>query len=202
MTDYHFYEPLGEIGLPYSPVNAIVAPRPIGWISSLAPDGTPNLAPYSYFNVFNRRPPIVGFASIGYKDSVRNIEATGEFTWNLVTESLAEVMNATSARFAPEVDEFEAAGVDKRPARLVAPPLVDVAQAAFECRLTQIERLRVASGELTDTWVVFGEVVGVHIDKSLLVDGLFDTVAAAPVARGGGPATYFRLGEPFEMPGP
>ncbi|MDU0479623.1 flavin reductase family protein [Staphylococcus chromogenes] len=199
MTDYHFYEPTGETGLPYSPVNAIIAPRPIGWISSLAPDGTPNLAPYSYFNVFNRRPPIVGFASIGYKDSVRNIEATGEFTWNLVTHPLGEAMDKTSAQLPPEVDEFEVAGLAKRPARLVAPPLVDAARASFECRLTQIERLRLASGAETDTWMVFGEVVGVHIDKSLLVDGLFDTAAADIIGRGGGPATYFRLGEEFEM---
>lgn len=202
MTDFHFYEPTGETGLPYSPVNAIVAPRPIGWISSLSPDGTANLAPYSYFNVFNRRPPIVGFASIGYKDSVANIEATGEFCWNLVTEDLAEQMNITSAQVGPEQDEFELAGLAKRAGRIVAAPLVDAAQAAFECKLTQIERLRLANGEDTDTWVVFGEVVGVHIDKSLLEDGLFNTAKARPVGRGGGPATYFKLGDSFEMVGP
>ncbi|MEJ5929138.1 flavin reductase family protein [Corynebacterium sp. H128] len=199
---YHFYEPTKDIGLPYSPVNAIIAPRPIGWISSLGADGTANLAPYSYFNVFNRRPPIIGFASIGYKDSVANIEAAGEFCWNLVDESLAEAMNATSARVAPGVDEFELAGLAKRSGRIVSAPLVDAARAAFECRVSQVIRLNTASGDELDTWLVLGEVVGVHIDEDLLVDGLFDTDAARPIARAGGPATYYTLGEAFEMVGP
>lgn len=197
---FHFYEPLGETGLPYSPLNAIIAPRPIGWISSLSLSGEANLAPYSFFNLFNRRPPIIGFSSVGYKDSVANIEATGEFAWNLVDESLADAMNATSARVPG--DEFELAGLAKRPARIISAPLVDAASVNLECRLSQLIRLQNSSGEELDTWLVLGEVVGVHILKSVLVDGLFDTAAARPIARGGGPATYFRLGESFEMPGP
>lgn len=197
---YYFYEPTGDIGLPYSPVNAIIAPRPIGWISSLSPSGEANLAPYSYFNVFNRRPPIVGFASLGFKDSVRNISETGEFAWNLVDESLADAMNATSAPVPG--DEFEVAGLAKRPARLISAPLVDASQVSFECKLSQLIRLNTASGAELDTWLVLGEVVGVHIRENLLVDGLFDTAAARPIARGGGPATYFRLGDSFEVPGP
>ncbi|QGU01001.1 Flavin reductase like domain protein [Corynebacterium kalinowskii] len=197
---YHFYEPTGEIGLPYSPVNAIIAPRPIGWISSLSASGEANLAPYSYFNVFNRRPPIIGFSSMGYKDSVRNIEATGEFVWNLVDESLADAMNATSAPVPG--DEFEVAGLSKRAGRIVSAPLVDAAKVNFECRLSQIVQLTTASGTSLDTWLILGEVVGVHIREDLLVDGLFDTSAAQPIARAGGPATYFKIGPSFEMPGP
>lgn len=198
----YFYEPTKDIGLPYSPVNAIIAPRPIGWIGSQDGDGVANLAPYSFFNVFNRRPPIIGFSTIGYKDSIRNIEATGEFTWNLVDESLVDAMNQSSARGPAEVDEFELAGLDKRRGRIVAAPLVDRARAAFECRLSQVLRLTTADQTELDTWLVLGEVVGVHIDDELLEEGLFNTENARPVARGGGPATYFELGESFELFGP
>lgn len=197
---YHFYEPTGDIGLPYSSVNAIIAPRPIGWISSLSADGVANLAPYSYFNVFNRRPPIIGFSSMGFKDSVANIEATGEFAWNLVDESLADAMNATSARVS--TDEFELAGLAKRAGRIIDAPLVDAAKVNFECKLSQLIRLNTASGAELDTWLVLGEVVGVHIREDLLVDGLFDTAASGLIGRGGGPATYYRVGSSFEMPGP
>ena len=96
VIDFHFYEPHAGHGLPHDPLNAIVAPRPIGWVSTVAADGTRNLAPYSFFNLFNYRPPIIGFASVGWKDSVTNIEATGEFVWNLATRPLAEAMNARS----------------------------------------------------------------------------------------------------------
>ncbi len=112
MTDsMHFYEPRHGHGLAHDPFNAIVGPRPIGWISSCNANGVNNLAPYSFFNAFNYTPPIIGFASIGYKDTLRNIEETGEFGWNLVTRPLAQVMNQTSANAPPEVSEFELAGL-------------------------------------------------------------------------------------------
>ena len=195
----HFYEPRHGHGLPHDPFNAIVGPRPIGWISSRDAAGVLNLAPYSFFNAFNYTPPIVGFASIGHKDTVRNIEATGEFAWNLVTRELAEAMNQTCAAVPPEVDEFALAGLTPTPSRLIGVPRVAASPVSFECRVTQILRLRSAAGDEVDTWLTLGEVVAVHIDKSLLKDGIYDTAAARPVLRGGGPADYFELGERFRM---
>jgi flavin reductase (DIM6/NTAB) family NADH-FMN oxidoreductase RutF len=190
----HFYEPRLGHGLPHDPFNAIVGPRPIGWIGSLSGGGVPNLAPYSFFNGFNYIPPIVGFASIGPKDSLRNIEATREFTWNLVTRPLAERMNATCAAVGPEVDEFALAGLTQAASRIVAAPRVLESPVSFECRCTQIVQLQRADGAAISTWLVLGEVVGVHIDPALLKDGVYDTAAAGHVLRGGGPADYFTIG--------
>jgi len=200
MTDaVHFYEPHLGHGLPHDPFNAIVGPRPIGWIASLSADGVPNLAPYSFFNGFNYTPPIVGFASIGYKDSVRNIEATREFTWNLVTQALAEPMNQTCAAVGPEVDEFVLAGLATAPSRTIAAPRVAASPVSFECRCTQIVQLQRADGAAVPTWLVLGEVVGVHIDRALLKDGVYDTALAGHLLRGGGPADYFTVGPEQRM---
>ncbi len=193
--DIYFYEPRQGHGLPRDPFNALVAPRPIGWISSRGADGVLNLAPYSFFNAFNYHPPIIGFSSIGYKDSVRNIEATGEFGWSLVTRPLAEAMNQTSAQVPPEVDEFALTGLTPAPSRLIQVPRVAESPVSFECRLTQIVQLRRADGAEVDTWLVLGEVVGVHITRALLKDGIYDTAAAEPVLRGGGAADYFGIDE-------
>ena len=190
----HFYEPRTGHGLPHDPFNAIVGPRPIGWISSRGQSGAVNLAPYSFFNAFNYTPPIVGFSSIGYKDTVRNIEETREFVWNLVTRPLAEAMNQTSAAVPPEVDEFTLAGLTPVASKLVGAPRVGESPVSFECRCTQIVRLQGADGAQLDSYLVLGEVVGVHIAKSLLVDGLYHTGAAHPVLRGGGPGDYFSVG--------
>jgi len=116
----HFYEPRNGHGLRHDPFNAIVAPRPIGWISSRSAAGAVNLAPYSFFNAFNYVPPIVGFASIGWKDSVANVAEVGEFCWNLAVEALADRMNLTCAPAPPEIDEFEVAGLTHAPSRLVS----------------------------------------------------------------------------------
>jgi len=194
MHDLHFYETAKGHGLPHDPFNAIVGPRPIGWISSISAAGVLNLAPYSFFNGFNYTPPIVGFASVGEKDSLRNIRATGEFCWNLATEPLAEAMNASSAMVAPEVDEFGLAGLTPLASRLVKPPRVAESPVSFECKLTQIVQLQSAAGELVPTWLILGEVVGVHIAQRLLVNGVYDTAAGQPILRGGGPADYFRIG--------
>ncbi|ROO32825.1 flavin reductase family protein [Salinisphaera japonica] len=191
--DFHFYEPAAGHGLPHDPFNALVAPRPIGWISSVAADGTYNLAPYSFFNAFNYTPPIVGFASVGYKDSVANIEATGEFCWNLATRDLAEPMNESCAAVEASVDEFELAGLTPAASRVISVPRVAEAPVSFECRVSQVLRLTGADGDQTDTWMVFGEVVGVYIATHLLVDGIYDTAAARPILRAGGPADYFEI---------
>ena len=197
MADPIFYEPTQAHPLKHDPLNAIVAPRPIGWISTVSVSGVRNLAPYSFFNLFNYRPPIVGFASIGWKHSAANAEATGAFVWNLATRALAEAMNATSTM--AEVDEFAAAGLEAAPCRLVSAPRVAASPVAFECRLTEIVRLRDAAGAATDTHLVLGEVVGVHIDPTLVEDGIYRTDRAEPITRGGGPADYFALGELFRM---
>ncbi|MCG7371628.1 flavin reductase family protein [Pseudomonas luteola] len=191
----HFYEPAKGHDLPHDPFNAIVGPRPIGWISSHNEQGQLNLAPYSFFNAFNYVPPIIGFSSIGYKDSVRNIERTGEFCWNLATRALAEQMNTSCAAVAPEVNEFELAGLTTAPSRVISVPRVAETPVAFECKLTQLIQLQTAAGDKVESWLVLGEVVGVHIDRSLLVDGVYQTAAARPILRGGGPADYFEITE-------
>jgi flavin reductase (DIM6/NTAB) family NADH-FMN oxidoreductase RutF len=198
-TDFHVYEPAQGHGLPHDPFNSIVGPRPIGWVSTRAADGGLNLAPYSFFNAFNYVPPIVGFASVGAKDSLRNIQATGEFGWNLVTRPLAEAMNACSEAVGPEVDEFTLAGLTAAPSQAIAVPRVAESPVSFECRLTQVLQLQTAAGQPVPTWLVLGEVVRVHIARHLLKDGIYQTAAARPVLRGGGPADYFELGEHFRM---
>ena len=202
--DFHFYEPSAGHGLPHSPFNAIIAPRPIGWISTRSAGGQLNLAPYSFFNAFSYTPPIIGFASIGMKDTVTNITETGDFCWNLATRELAEAMNESATIVDKHVDEFELAGLTPAASSLIDAPHVAEARVVFECRVTQIVRLDDAAGSPTQTRVVFGEVVGVHIDKDLLVDGIYHTALAHPISRGGGPATYFGIteGERFEMPRP
>ena len=194
MNDIHFYEPRAGHGLPHDPFNAIVGPRPIGWISTKSRAGIPNLAPYSFFNAFNYTPPIVGFASIGYKDTVRNVEETGQFCWNLATRALADRMNASCAMVPPEVDEFALAGLTPAPSRLVGVPRVAETPVSFECKLTQVVRLQDADGQPAPSWLVLGEVVGVHIARAQLKDGVYDTAHAGHILRGGGPADYFEVG--------
>jgi flavin reductase (DIM6/NTAB) family NADH-FMN oxidoreductase RutF len=190
----HFYEPRLGHGLPHDPFNAIVGPRPIGWISTRSNDGVLNLAPYSFFTAFNYIPPIVGFSSIGPKDSVRNIQENGMFVWNLVTRPLAEAMNQTCAAVGPEVNEFELAGLATAPSRTMDVPRVAESPVSFECRSTQIIQLEGLDKQQIPTWLVLGEVVGVHIADHLLKDGVYDTASAGHVMRGGGPADYFTVG--------
>lgn len=191
---YHYYEPSLGHGLPHDPFNSIVGPRPIGWISTRSKGGIVNLAPYSFFNAFNYVPPIVAFSSINYKDSVRNAEETGEFAWSLVTKPLAEAMNQTCAAVPPEVNEFQLAGLTEAPSRVISVPRVGESPVSFECKVSKILQLETAKGEQIPTWMVFGEVVAVHIDEALLKNGIYDTAAAEPVMRGGGPADYFSVG--------
>ncbi|WP_188112371.1 flavin reductase family protein [Salinicola aestuarinus] len=197
----HFYEPANGHGLAHNPFKAIVGPRPIGWISSRDRQGNLNLAPYSFFNAFADAPPIIGFASAGYKDSVRNIEQTGEFCWHLATRALGEAMNQSAATVEPDVDEFDLAALTATPSSVIDVPHVKEAQVVFECRLSQCLRLTSAAGESMDNWLVLGEVVGVHIDTALIDDGVYQTAAARPILRGGGPGDYFEISNEalFEM---
>lgn len=189
------YQPAEGHGLPHDPLNAIIGPRPIGWIASTDSLGRNNLAPYSFFNCFNYRPPIIGFASSGWKDSVRNIVESKAFVWNLATRSLAEQMNETSASLPHGEDEFERAGLTPLASQLVAAPRVAESPVHFECRLSQCIQLSTASGSALDTWLVLGEVVAIHIDESLLEGGIYQTAKAQPVLRAGGPTAYYTIDE-------
>ncbi len=193
MTDAHIFVPSTGHGLAHDPFNAIVGPRPIGWISSRAANGAVNLAPYSFFNAFNYTPPIIGFSSIGWKDTVANIEETGEFVWNLATQSTAAQMNTTSAPAPRGEDEFVLAGLTPAPSRLVGPPRVLESPVNFECRLTQLTQLKTAAGQDVSTWLVLGEVVAVHIDRRLIVDGVYQPMDAEPVLRWGSWGDFVRV---------
>ena len=199
MADFHFYEPSKSHNLPHDPFKAIVAPRPIGWISTCDAEGRVNLAPYSFFNAVCDHPPMVMFSSAGMKDTASNIKATGEFVCNLVTRPLAEKMNLTSAALPPGTSEFEFAGLAAAPSRMVAPPRVAEAPAALECRLVQILQLRDIEGSALDQYVTIGQVVGVHIDRAYLEDGLFDLLATHPVQRAGYTADYTEATVGFQM---
>jgi flavin reductase (DIM6/NTAB) family NADH-FMN oxidoreductase RutF len=177
-----FYEPKNGHGLPHDPFKAIVAPRPIGWISTKRGDGALNLAPYSFFNAFSIHPELVWFSSEGEKDSVAFAAETKEFVANLVGRDLAEKMNATSINAPRGTDEFAYAGLTPAPSRIVAPPRVAEAHAALECKVTEIFRPKTLDGFSTN-FVVAGQVVGVHIDEAVLTDGLFDAVKAGSVSR-------------------
>ena len=198
----HVYEPAQGHGLRHDPFNAIVGPRPIGWISTVNAAGMRNLAPYSFFNAFNYRPPIIGFATIGWKDTVANVEATGEFVWSLATRDLADAMNASAAHVAQ--DEFTLAGLTSAPGRLVAAPRVLESPVNFECRLSQLIRLQGADGAEVDAWLVLGEVVAVHIDPALIVGGVYQTAEAHPILRAGRMGDYAEItpAAMFEMPRP
>ncbi len=199
MSD-HFYEPRKGHGLAHNPFKAIVAPRPIGWISTADAVGRFNLAPYSFFNAVCDAPPMLYFSTAGHrKDTLNNVEATGEFVANFVGAAQAHEMNATAASVAPGVDEFALAGLTPVASVKVRPPRVGGAIAAMECRLVRIIHLTDAAGAEVDGWMAIGEVVGVHIDRAFLRDGIFDTAAARPIARCGYRGDYTEVNGIFEM---
>jgi flavin reductase (DIM6/NTAB) family NADH-FMN oxidoreductase RutF len=182
-----FYEPdkRDKSLLPNDPFKAIVAPRPIGWITSMSSAGEVNCAPYSYFNGINSRPNLVMFASEGKKDSVSFIEQTGEFVCNLATWDLREAMNATSPPLPRGINEMIRAGLEPAPSRLVKPPRVRAAACALECKLLKIVSIDDVGGTPANCHVVIGQVIGVHIDDRFIVDGKLDTAAMKPIARCG-----------------
>jgi flavin reductase (DIM6/NTAB) family NADH-FMN oxidoreductase RutF len=172
-------------GLPRDPFKAIVAPRPIGWITSMSARGEINLAPYSFFNAVSDAPPIVLFSSEGPKDSLAFVEETKEFVCNLATFDLRAAVVETSAQFPRGVNEMAQSGLVPAPCRLVRPPRVAASPCALECRLLQIIELADLQGKPSHRHVVFGQVVGIHIDDRFIKDGRLDTAAMAPIARCG-----------------
>ncbi len=199
MSEPYFYEVAKGHGLRHDPFKAIVAPRPVGWISTLDACGAMNLAPYSFFNAVCDTPPILMFSSAGWKDTVANVEATGEFVWNMATRPLAEQMNISSASVPHETDEFDLAHLTPAPSRLVKAPRVAETPAALECRLLQIAELKNLDGDPTRNFMVLGQVVAAHIDPTYLKDGLFDTAAARPIGRCGYRGDYTEVDRLFQM---
>ena len=204
LTDVHTYEPAKGHGLKHDPLTAIVAPRPIGWIASIGARGNINVAPYSFFNIFNYKPPILVFSSNGWKDTVRNIQETGEYTWNLVTMPLAQQMNITSAHVPPDVSEFTTSGLTPVASNFIKAPRVGEARAAMELKLIEVKELQTKEGTKVGCWLVIGELVAVHIDKTLIVNGVYDTALAHPISRGGRRGDYFEISPAtmFDMPRP
>jgi len=183
-----FYETRDHHGLKHNPFKSLIVPRPIGWVSSQDSAGVVNLAPYSYFNGVGSEPPTVMFASEGthtegdFKDSATNVRETGEFVCNLATWALREAMNATSAQVARSVDEFELAGLTPAPSRLVKPPRVKESPVHLEC--THLKTVELPSNDPErPNLVVFGRVVGIHIDDSIIADGMIDMDVFKPIAR-------------------
>ncbi len=195
-----FYRPEDGHGLPHNPFNAIVTPRPIGWISTRGKDGSENLAPYSFFNAVAYTPPQVMFASTGskpdrgdVKDSVANIRETGVFCVNIVEYAMKDAMNATSATLPADQDEFDVAGLEREECRTIPCSRVAAAPASLECKLTTIVELPGKSNR-----VVLGEVTGVHMRDDCLVDGRFDVLKFRPLTRLGY-RDYAVISELFEL---
>ena len=181
-----FYETSkNDHGLPRDPFKAIVSPRPIGWISSMSASGQVNLAPYSFFNGVSAEPPIVMFSSEGFKDSISYILETREFVCNVPSYDLREAVVKTSAELARGVNEMEIAELEAAPSRLIKAPRVAAAPVAMECRLLRVVTLDDLDGNPVDRHVVFGQVVGIHIDDRFLKNGRLDTAAMKPIARCG-----------------
>lgn len=172
-------------GLPRDPFKAIVAPRPIGWITSMSAKGEINLAPYSFFNAVSDDPPIVLFSSEGPKDSLVFVQETGEFVCSLATYELRAAVVATSAQLPRGVNEMREAGLAPAPSKLVRPPRVAASPCALECKLLQVIDLKDLAGRSAHRHVVLGQVVGIHIDDRFIRDGRLDTAAMGPIARCG-----------------
>ncbi len=191
-----FYEPdrRDRDLLPHDPFKAFIAPRPIGWVSTVSASGAVNLAPYSYFNAVCDTPPTVMFSSNGAKDSMTFAHETGEFVWNMATWDLREPMNLSSADLPRGRSEFEHAGLELAPSRLVAPPRVAAAPVSLECKVTQVVQI-----EDGPNIVTFGRVVGVHLDEAAIVDGRVDLTRLKPIARCGYRGDYTVVESLFEM---
>ncbi len=193
-----FYRPSDGHGLPHDPFKAIVAPRPIGWISTRSKSGAVNLAPFSFFNALSVEPYLVWFSADAEKDSVVFARETGEFAVNLVGEKFARQMNATSVDAPRGASKFAYAGIEAAPCRLIGVPHVAGAPAVLECRLTEILEPKGLDGRWAGVYVVTGEVVGIHIDDAMLSDGLFDQKKAGNLARLGY-MDYLAIDETFQM---
>jgi flavin reductase (DIM6/NTAB) family NADH-FMN oxidoreductase RutF len=200
-----FYRPEDGHGLPHDPINALVAPRPIGWISSVDAKGRVNLAPFALFNIVAYRPPHVMFAPTpnddgSYKDSLNNVRDTGEFVVNMAVWALRGSVWLSSTPAPPEIDEFEVTGLTKTPSELVTPPRVAESPAHIECRVVEIVRLPHDIDGVFNH-VIMGRVLGVHIDDSILDDGMVDQARVQAMARLGYTA-YTRVAEVHAKPFP
>ncbi len=184
-------------GFQYDPFKAIVAPRPIGWVSTLSAAGIANLAPYSYFNAVAQDPHYIVLGSGGRKDTLRNIQATDEFALNLATFELREQMNMSSANVAHGVDEFELAGLGKAACRIIAPPRVAESPVCLECKLFKVIDLPDDQGKVGD-YLIIGRVIGIHIDDRFIEDGRVNTAAMQPIARLGY-SEYATVAESWRM---
>lgn len=194
-----FYPADEHHGLPHDPFKAIVAPRPIGWISTLDKHGRPNLAPYSFFNAVCDSPKILMFASGGVKDSAANAIETGEFTFNYVSRSLKDGMNISSGSLARGESEFDAAGLEMVAGETVACPRVRGVAAALECKLLETVQPTVLDGSKAPYVLVLGQVTGVYIDDAMITpEGRFDTMKADPILRAGY-HDYVCVDELFEL---
>jgi flavin reductase (DIM6/NTAB) family NADH-FMN oxidoreductase RutF len=194
-----FYDPRSQShGLTRDPWLALVAPRPIAWISSVSPQGVFNLAPYSCFNAISGSPPFVMFSSTPRKDSLTNIAASQEFVVNLVGADLAQQMNQSSAAFPADIDEFQAVGLEAAGCHNIGAPRVARAPAALECVVERSFRLTEETGAPTQTTVVVGRVVGIHIDERILTDGMVDVSKQRPLCRLGY-MNYAAVETVFEM---
>lgn len=184
-------------GFAVDPFKAIVAPRPIGWMSTLSPEGVANLAPFSYFNAFSQSPHYVAFGLGPPKDSLHNVRDTGEFAVSMATWDLREAMNASSAMVGPAVDEFALAGLEKAPCRLIRPPRVAASPACLECTVHQIVPLPDDDGS-AENHMIIGRVIGIHIDDRFIHEGRVDTAAMKPIARLGY-SEYATVSETWRM---
>ncbi|MDD9910313.1 MAG: flavin reductase family protein [Ahrensia sp.] len=193
-----FYETTQHHGLAYDPFKAIVAPRPIGWISSLDSSGNPNLSPYSFFNGLCDKPPIVMFSSGGMKDSAQNAAETGEFTVNFVSKALKDQMNISSGPWPRGHSEFSEAGLEMAEGTTVACPRVAAAPAALECKTLQFVQPTMLDGSKSPYILVIGQATGIYIDDSMITDGRFDLIKADPIMRAGY-HDYVAMGDLFEM---
>jgi len=194
-----FYETeTNNHGHEYDPFKALVAPRPIGWISSISSKGIVNLAPYSFFNAMSDNPHYVVFGSAGPKDSVTNIRETGEFVCNMATWELREQMNVSSASVPHGVDEFETSGLAKAPSVMVKPPRVAASPVALECRYVKTVDLPGHDHSAGGYAIVVGQVVGVYIDDRFIEDGRVNTAAMQPIMRMGY-SEYAVVREAFRM---
>ncbi|CAG9409489.1 MULTISPECIES: flavin reductase family protein [Providencia] len=194
-TQFYSYQPQQGHGLPHDPIPSLIGPRPIGWISTCDKQGNTNLAPYSFFNIFNYSPPILVFSSVGKKDSVTNAIETGEFVYNLATLELGQQVNSSSAMLPRGESEFDLTGLSTLPSTLITPPRIAQTPVSMECVVTEYQQLKRADGSLLDTWMVMGEVVMVHIDEATLEQGLYNSARQKPLMRAGGPADYYWIEE-------
>jgi flavin reductase (DIM6/NTAB) family NADH-FMN oxidoreductase RutF len=182
-----FFEPRArdKSVLPYDPFKALIAPRPIGWISSMNKEGLINLAPYSFFNAFSGAPPLIGFCSEGPKDSYTFAKESGEFVWNMATYDLRHQMSETSAPLERGQSEFAHTGLNMLPSKLVRAPRVKESPAHLECKVTEIFQLRDMDGNETPRFLVMGQVMGIHIDDSFIEGGIVQVPKMKPISRCG-----------------